>query len=72
VASARAWFAAIAVPAPLRAALVRLANAATRGARAETAGALAGVLGTARRQLDAASIAELEHVLGDLRRDATA
>ena len=67
VASARGWFAALTVPATLRAACERVIDAAARTAYADLAPALAAVSGAARRHLDRDSVAELERVVETLR-----
>ncbi|HEX6535136.1 MAG TPA: hypothetical protein VF041_11085 [Gemmatimonadaceae bacterium] len=65
---ARAWFGAVAVPAPLRQPLARVAASIEHEGDAEMAGALAAVLAAARRHLEPGGIAEIEHVIAALRR----
>ena len=62
--AARTWLASLALPAPVRAPLARVADASGRDAPAELAAALGAVIAAARRQLDAASITELESLAG--------
>lgn len=67
-AAARTWFASVALPAALRAPIARFLDAVTRADDAELGGALGAVTAQARRHLDRASIAELEAVVGALKR----
>ena len=62
-AGASRWFASLALPASLRAPLVRVANASARESIEELAEALGDVIAAARRHLDAPSIAELDGVV---------
>lgn len=64
---ARAWFAAVALPAALRAPLARLTDALARGGDAEVATALQAVLGAARRHLEPGGVMEVEQVVSALR-----
>ena len=56
------WFASLALPAPLRAPLVRVAAASARESGSELAEALGAVIAAARKHLDEASVAELDGV----------
>ena len=59
-AGASRWFASLALPTTLRAPLVRLAAASARDSASELADALAAVIASARKHLDAPSVAELD------------
>lgn len=61
-AAVRAWFASLALPAALRAALRRFSDALARGSAADAAAALGGVQAAARRFLDPACQRELDDV----------
>jgi len=60
---ARAWFAALALPAALRQSLARLVDATTSVDRDGVDGALRAVIEVGSPQLDALAIAELREVL---------
>lgn len=60
------WFSSLALPAPLRTPLARLAAASAAGARAEIADTLIALIAAARKHLDEPSLAELESVVGRL------
>jgi hypothetical protein len=62
-AGASRWFASLALPAPLRAPLVRVANASARDSASELADALNAVIAAAWKHLDEASVAELHGVV---------
>ena len=62
-AGASRWFASLALPAPLRAPLVRVAAASARESGSELAEALGAVIAAARKHLDEASVAELDGVV---------
>lgn len=61
-AGASRWFASLALPAPLRAPLVRVAAASAHDSGSELAEALGAVIAAARKHLDEASVAELDGV----------
>src|SRR5436309_50234 len=65
-AGASRWFASLALPAALRAALVRVAAASARESVTDLADALGAVIAAATKHLDAASLAELEGVMQGL------
>ena len=62
-AGASRWFASLALPAPLRAPLARVAAASARDSAAELGEALAALMAAARKHLDEASLAELNGVV---------
>lgn len=64
--SARSWFASLAIPPAVRAACMRLTDATVRADPVELGAALAGVLGAARRHLDAAGADELNRAIASL------
>jgi hypothetical protein len=66
-AGASAWFAAVALPAGVRAPLARLTDALEHGGDGELAAALHALVGGARRFLEPAGIAELERLVALLR-----
>lgn len=65
--AARHWFAALALPAPVRAAVARFTDAAAADDPRRLAEPLAALLGAARRHLDRAGAAELEQLVAALR-----
>jgi hypothetical protein len=62
-AGASRWFASLALPAPLRTALGRVAAASARDGVSALADALGAVVAAARKHLDEASVAELDAVV---------
>jgi hypothetical protein len=62
-ASARAWFASIALPAPIRTAVARVTDAVAQSEPGAVPAALAALLAPARRHLDHGSVAELEQLI---------
>jgi hypothetical protein len=62
-AGASRWFASLALPAPLRAPLVRVATASASDSASELAEALIAVIAAAQKHLDEASVAELDGVV---------
>jgi hypothetical protein len=62
------WFASLALPAALRAPLLRVATASARESVSELADALNAVIAAARKYLDPASVAELDGVVQRLER----
>lgn len=62
-AGANRWFASLALPTPLRAALGRVAAASAREGSSALADALGAVIAAARKHLDEASVAELDAVV---------
>jgi hypothetical protein len=65
-AGASRWFASLALPAALRAPLVRVAAASAQDSVPELVDALGAMVAAARKHLDAASVAELEGVVRGL------
>lgn len=65
--SARNWFASLAIPPAVRSACMRLTEAMVCANPVEIGTALAGVLGAARRHLDAAGAEELDRAIASLR-----
>jgi hypothetical protein len=62
-AGASRWFASLALPAALRAPLLRVATASASESASELAEALIAVIAAARKHLDEASVAELDGVV---------
>ena len=65
--SARSWFASLAIPPAVRAACMRLTDATVGADALEIGAALGGVVGAARRHLDAAGAEELDRAIASLR-----
>jgi hypothetical protein len=60
--AARGWLASLTVPPPIRAALIRVAEASGREDAAELAGAVRALASVASAQLDSSSRLELERL----------
>ena len=65
-AGASRWFASLALPAPLRAPLARVATASAHESTSELGQALGDVIAAARKHLDEASVAELDALVQQL------
>ncbi|HEX6574834.1 MAG TPA: hypothetical protein VF042_07660 [Gemmatimonadaceae bacterium] len=66
VANTKQWIASLALPAGHRAAVVAVADAVALGNKRSVVSALSGMIETAVRNLDQASIAEIHELMGEL------